>query len=111
MSIPNLAESNQQTCIFCLENSVVDIENNKENSKKILQNNLCPCKYSYHEECKVKFIVDSKYSCPLCRKIFNIQLTNNSELPSSIYKTVINILLCLIIVIIVGIMIGQKFTV
>jgi hypothetical protein len=100
----NELNNNTQTCLFCLENGA-------EKSEDFEQNNLCPCKYNYHKKCIEKFIVQNMYSCPLCRKLFDLNKINlqDSDHISSLCRIIINILLCIIILIIVIIFFVSRF--
>jgi len=49
------------TCVYCLDGDGT-----------IITNNMCKCKYVYHQSCQEKNIQNNIFKCPLCRKIFQI---------------------------------------
>ena len=76
-------------CIFCLENDL-----------SVISNNLCNCKFNFHNKCYFKWLTKnpSKFRCLLCKKKINKphRLTLNSfkslnnylEIRKNFFKTI-----------------------
>ena len=60
------------SCILCLEND----------SRPLIQNEFCECKYYMHRDCWFRYIDKIPIKCPMCRKeILTVVMIRQSAPP------------------------------